>query len=354
MFSKVFLVKNKKNAYLLAFIIAAILTVGFFHFTQAANTTYTPMEKIPGTSFSSATTFKQYVEAIYKFGIWTIGIAAMMMIMIGGFMYMTSAGNNASMGKAKGIITDAIIGLIMAMTAYLLLYTINPDLVKVNINLSSSTSSSSSSSDKTSSTASQQQAACNKWCTDNKADTSNEETKADAESYNANCLNGCSENYASMIGGSTAAYTGSLGTGKNCEKLDAALANGNTSGVDARVLKTLAAGGEGGRTSEGRCNGNLSSDGHGSCGYFQVTEKNRCAVCGLCGSDSCSKVQNDTETDVNCAAKFVKQEMYGTRKCGTTDLSCIGSYYNDSGNCSKTTDDYCGRISTYWNSNFSK
>ena len=55
------------------------------------------------------------------------------MIMVGGFMYITSAGNQATMGKAKGYITDAIIGLIMAMAAYLLLYEINPDLLKVNV-----------------------------------------------------------------------------------------------------------------------------------------------------------------------------------------------------------------------------
>ncbi|HLN18989.1 MAG TPA: hypothetical protein VK255_02345, partial [Patescibacteria group bacterium] len=217
----------------------------------------------------------------------------------------------------------------------------------------SSSSSSGTTSESTDSTASAKQAACNKWCSDNKADTTNPDTKDDAEKYNAACLNGCSEQYSSLIGGSTAAYTGNLGTGKNCEKLDAALANGNTSGVDARVLKTLAAGGEGGRSSTGRCNGNLSGDGHGSCGFFQVTAKNRCSVCGLCGSDACSKVQNDTEADVNCGAKFVKQEMYGVRKCGQTDLNCIGGWYNDSGKCGSTTDDYCGRINSYWNNNFS-
>lgn len=100
--------------------------------TQAADSfTYTPMEKIPGFDTTSSTNFYDYINNIYKFGIWAIGICALLMIMIGGYMYITSAGNNASMEKAKGVITDAVIGLILALSAYLLLYTINPDLVKM-------------------------------------------------------------------------------------------------------------------------------------------------------------------------------------------------------------------------------
>jgi hypothetical protein len=90
---------------------------------------YIPMEKIPG--FSVSGNFPEYILGVYKFGIWSVGIAALLMIMIGGFMYITSAGNNASMEKAKGIIFDSVIGILLALTAYLLLYVINPELVKI-------------------------------------------------------------------------------------------------------------------------------------------------------------------------------------------------------------------------------
>lgn len=91
---------------------------------------YTPMESIPG--FGRPTDFAGYVMAIYKFGIWTIGLAALLMIMIGGYMYLTSAGNTSQAGKAKDIITDAIAGIILVFVSWLLLYTINPELVKIN------------------------------------------------------------------------------------------------------------------------------------------------------------------------------------------------------------------------------
>jgi hypothetical protein len=55
----------------------------------------------------------------------------MFMIMIGGYMYLVSGGNTASMGKAKGIIVDAIVGLLLAFSAYLIVYVINPDLVQI-------------------------------------------------------------------------------------------------------------------------------------------------------------------------------------------------------------------------------
>ncbi|MDO9231229.1 MAG: transglycosylase SLT domain-containing protein [bacterium] len=96
-------------------------------FCLAADT-YVPMEKIPG--FEDPADFPAYLMSIYKFGLWAIGTSAMFMIMIGGYMYLTSAGNNSQTGKAKGIITDAIAGLILALVSYVLLYTINPELVQ--------------------------------------------------------------------------------------------------------------------------------------------------------------------------------------------------------------------------------
>jgi hypothetical protein len=92
---------------------------------------YQPLELIPGAT--NATTFPDYVKAIYKFGLWTVGLAALLMLSVGGFLYVTSAGNTSSIGKAKEIIWDSIIGIVLALTAWLILYIINPDLVNVNL-----------------------------------------------------------------------------------------------------------------------------------------------------------------------------------------------------------------------------
>ncbi len=122
--------KNKKILVSFFFLLIFFLSANiiFSQRVNANNFQYTPMESIPGSGNSSS--FPDYIKAIYKFGIWTVGIAAMLMISVGGFMYLTSAGNTSKTGQAKEIITDAIIGVILALVSWLLLYTINPDLVK--------------------------------------------------------------------------------------------------------------------------------------------------------------------------------------------------------------------------------
>lgn len=94
---------------------------------------YTPMQAIPGTDINSSKDFPNYIMAIYRFAIWTVGIAALFMVTIGGFMYFGAAGNTSRLEKAKTVITDALLGVIMVLTAWLLLYTINPDLTTIDL-----------------------------------------------------------------------------------------------------------------------------------------------------------------------------------------------------------------------------
>ncbi|TAK95556.1 hypothetical protein EPO05_03830 [Patescibacteria group bacterium] len=127
----------KKQASLLWLL---IILGGFFWLAtpcQAADATgtfsYQPVEPIPG--FSLTSDFPTFVTNLYKFGLWAVGISALIMITIGAFFYMTAAGNSSQAGTAKKIITDALIGLIVAMVAWLILYVINPNLVNINISI---------------------------------------------------------------------------------------------------------------------------------------------------------------------------------------------------------------------------
>ena len=115
-------------------LILTILSITFFLFaTDAfAQYNYTPMEKIPGTT-ENISAFPDYIKAIYKFALWSVGIAALLMVSVGGFMYFSAAGNTSKLDKAKIVIRDSIFGITAVLTAYLLLYTINPDLVGVSL-----------------------------------------------------------------------------------------------------------------------------------------------------------------------------------------------------------------------------
>jgi hypothetical protein len=123
--------KLKQKLCLLFLLLFLLICLPKFSYavTDTKNFIYTPMEEIPG--FSRPASYEAYILAVYKFGLWTVGISAMLMISIGAFMYITSAGNTSTTGKAKEIIFDAIAGVILALTSYVLLYTINPNLLDI-------------------------------------------------------------------------------------------------------------------------------------------------------------------------------------------------------------------------------
>ena len=58
------------------------------------------------------------------------GILAFAMIVFAGFQYLTSGGNTAQQKDAQERITGAIIGLILLFAFYIILYTINPDVLR--------------------------------------------------------------------------------------------------------------------------------------------------------------------------------------------------------------------------------
>ena len=96
---------------------------------------YTPLEPIPGIDPEDSKSFEGFIESIYIFALWSVGIAALFMLTIGGFWYMTSAGNTSRIGEAKKIIASALVGLLIALITWLILYVLNPDLVRINIDL---------------------------------------------------------------------------------------------------------------------------------------------------------------------------------------------------------------------------
>ncbi|KKR07884.1 MAG: hypothetical protein UT32_C0006G0031 [Parcubacteria group bacterium GW2011_GWC2_39_14] len=71
----------------------------------------------------------QYIVAIYKYGLVIGALLAVVMIMIGGIIYLTAAGAQGLIGTGKTLIYGAISGLVLLLGSYLLLMTINPNLV---------------------------------------------------------------------------------------------------------------------------------------------------------------------------------------------------------------------------------
>ena len=99
--------------------------------TPASSFDYTPLETIPGQGATKD--LPSYLTALFNFTLGAVGIAALLMAIIGGFYYVTSAGNSSRVEKGKELITDALLGIAVAFLSWLVLYVINPDLVNVNL-----------------------------------------------------------------------------------------------------------------------------------------------------------------------------------------------------------------------------
>ena len=81
------------------------------------------------TTTMSSTLLSQYIQAIYNYGLAIAAILAAIVLMGGGLLWLTSGGDSGRVGKAKEMIIGAITGLIILFCAWIILNTVNPDLL---------------------------------------------------------------------------------------------------------------------------------------------------------------------------------------------------------------------------------
>jgi len=142
--------KNFKKISALLFL-SAYFIIGFITPTLAADNIptevkFTPQISIPGTEFQSGTGVKvgetsgattsstllaRYISAFYTWGLSIVGILAVLMLMAGGLIWITSAGDTGKIGSAKKMISGSLFGSLLLVGAYFFLNTINPDLTKL-------------------------------------------------------------------------------------------------------------------------------------------------------------------------------------------------------------------------------
>jgi hypothetical protein len=97
--------------------------------------------KIPGLTFSdqlrqvgsviSVPFLAQYISAIYIYLVGLAAVAAAIMIVYGGFLYIVGS-SGVQVQQGKTVIVDAVIGLLLILGIYTILAVINPDLLKLN------------------------------------------------------------------------------------------------------------------------------------------------------------------------------------------------------------------------------
>lgn len=97
---------------------------------------FVPLAQTPGGSklgqLYGDQNFAGFINGLFKFGIAIGAIAAVLRLAYAGYLYMGQSDMWSQKGVAKGIIQDVTLGLLLLLSIYLILYQINPDILKLN------------------------------------------------------------------------------------------------------------------------------------------------------------------------------------------------------------------------------
>lgn len=116
-------------------IISAII-IGFLPVIYINAIDYVPLEPEAFEGIETPTSgsdLGSFLGQVFNFGIAIAVTLSLIMIIWGGIIKMTTDSWNKQ-DEAKGKIKNAIYGLVLALISWLLLYTINPDMVKFTNN----------------------------------------------------------------------------------------------------------------------------------------------------------------------------------------------------------------------------
>lgn len=79
--------------------------------------------------------FSELIASIFTWSLNLVGLAILVNFIWAGFIWFTAAGRPANITSAREKMLNSLIGGIILLAAYLILNTINPDLVKQTFTL---------------------------------------------------------------------------------------------------------------------------------------------------------------------------------------------------------------------------
>ena len=145
-------IKILKIAFVLAFVlnISGAMILSLPRTAIAADPTpiqFQPQVQIPNSEFTATNVpagstvngimtsdlLAKYIQAFYNYGLAIAGILAAIVLMAGGVLWLTSAGNDSRITQAKELITGSIIGALILFGSWIILNTVNPDLLQLKI-----------------------------------------------------------------------------------------------------------------------------------------------------------------------------------------------------------------------------
>ncbi len=92
---------------------------------------FVPIVPLPDLPIDGSATLPDYLNRVFQLSIMLGGILAVVFLIIGGFEYMTSEATGKKDGKER--IQNALLGLALLLFSYLILYIINPNILKLDV-----------------------------------------------------------------------------------------------------------------------------------------------------------------------------------------------------------------------------
>jgi len=123
--------KQNKKYYILILVLMPIIFLTA-NFCLAARSLELDYPYIPGAGTLTTTSLlPDFVKYIFNFAIGISGILAFGVLIFAGIQYLTSAGNPGKMTDAMDRIKSAFLGLVILLCSWIILTTINPQLVEI-------------------------------------------------------------------------------------------------------------------------------------------------------------------------------------------------------------------------------
>src|SRR5262249_18549017 len=95
-----------------------------------ADDSFQPLTSLPGVSeLASNPSFPAFLNNMYRIGIGVAALLALVEIVLGGYILMTGTDSISARKKARTKISNAIIGLVLVLTPYVVFSVINPRVV---------------------------------------------------------------------------------------------------------------------------------------------------------------------------------------------------------------------------------
>ncbi|MCK4501035.1 hypothetical protein KAU11_11105, partial [Candidatus Babeliales bacterium] len=124
--------QSKFILFLLLFVFAFSLTShSVFANEKGLETSYPGIGGEEG--LSSDPTLPEYVKYIFRVSLIIVVLSSFAVLIYGGFVFLTSGGSPVARNEGKNWLFSGILGLIIALCSYLILNTINPDILKIRL-----------------------------------------------------------------------------------------------------------------------------------------------------------------------------------------------------------------------------